>query len=162
MLFDGRFYNVESVTFIGDDCSQEEYSLHSGECISRRPKYYKTDPIFCYSDHKFVRFDEVLTSELIDQWIKLQDELDIVHQMIIYNSADTGITHDVKCVFCIECLEPMAELIGLYDTFFPSLKTEERSVNLKMCIDAVISKFGIWIPILIIRVPAFNICIPIF
>ena len=56
--------------------------------------------------------------------------------------ADTRITHDVKCANFIECLEPMSEIISEYDQFFPSLKPGERTTTLKMCIDAVISKYG--------------------
>lgn len=60
----------------------------------------------------------------------------------MYNIADTGVTHDVKCANFIESLEPIAEIIGMYDAFFPSLNSQDRNVTLKMCIDAVISKFG--------------------
>ena len=142
MLFDGRFYIMESVTFVGDACSKDEYVSYANECLSRRFSYCKTDPAYCYTNHVFLMFDAVLSPELIAKWIQLQNELDIVHQVALYNIADTGITHDVKCANFIECLEPMAEIIGIYDCFFPSLKPGDRTTTLKMCIDAVISKYG--------------------
>ena len=142
VLFDGRFYFIESVTFAGDDCNEDEYSLYAQECTSRRLSYCKTDPAYCYSEHVFLKFNTVLSSELISRWIQLQNELDIVHQVVLYNIADTGITHDVKCANLIECFESMAEVIGIYDNFFLSLKPGDRTTTLKMCIDAVISKFG--------------------
>ena len=142
MLFDGRFYIMKSVTFIGDACSKDEYASYANERLYRRLSYYKTDPAYCYTDHVFLMYDAVLSPELIEKWIQLQSELDIVHQVALYNIADTGITHDVKCAFFIECLEPMTEIIGIYDCFFPSLKPGDRTTTLKMCIDAVISKYG--------------------
>ena len=142
MLLDGRFYIIESATFTGDACSEKDYSSYAHECLSRRLSYCKTDPAYCYSDHVFLMYDAVLSPELLSKWMQLQDELDIVHQVALYNIADTGITHDVQCANFIECLEPMAEIIGLYDNFFPNLKPGEKTTTLKMCIDAVISKYG--------------------
>lgn len=142
MLLDGRFYTIESATFTGDACSETDYSSYAQECLSRRLSNCKTDPAYCYSSHVFLLYDTVLSPELLSKWIQLQDELDIVHQVVLYNIADTGITNDVKCANLIECLEPMAEIIGLYDSFFPSLKPGEKTATLKMCIDAVISKYG--------------------
>lgn len=142
MLLDGRFYFIESVTFTGGACSEADYALYVQECLSRRPSYCKTDPAYCYSDHVFLMYDTVLSPELITKWVQLQDELGIVHQVALYNIASTGITHDVKCANFIECLEPIAEIIGIYDNFFLSLKPGDRTTTLKMCIDAVISKFG--------------------
>lgn len=141
VLFDGRFYNMKSATFAGDDCSKDEYASYANRRLSSRLSYYKTDPVFFNFD-SFLMYDTVLSPELISKWIQLQDELDIVHQVALYNIADTGITKDVKCANLIECLEPIAEIIGIYDSFFPSLKPGERTTTLKMCIDAVISKYG--------------------
>ena len=142
MLLDGRFYFIESLAFAGDICPEVDYASYAQECLSRRLSYCKTDPAYCYFNHVFLMYDTVLSPELLSKWVQLQDELDIVHQVALYNIADTGITHDVKCANFIECLEPMAEIIGLYDDFFPSLKPGEKTTTLKMCIDAVISKYG--------------------
>jgi len=142
MLFDGRFYIIESAAFTGDACSEADYSSYAQACLSRRLSYCKTDPAYCYSDHVFLTYDTVLSPELLSKWIQLQDELDIVHQVALYNIAATGITHDVKCANFIECLEPITEVIGIYDRFFPILKPGDRTTTLKMCIDAVISKYG--------------------
>ena len=118
MLLDGRFYIIESATFTGAACSEADYSSYAQECQSRRLSYCKTDPAYCYSDHVFLMYDTVISPELLSKWIHLQDELDIVHQVALYNIADTVVTHDVKCANLIECLEPMTEIIGLYDSFF--------------------------------------------
>ena len=142
MLFDGRFYYIESICFTGNATSQEEYDAYANECSSRRLSYYKTDPIYCYTHHCFLNFNAVLSPELISKWIKLQDELDIVHQVALYNIADTGITHDVKCANFIECLEAIAEIIGVYDTSFSAQKYGKRKITLRMYIDDVISKYG--------------------
>lgn len=142
MLLDGRFYIIESAVFTGYACSEAYYSSYVQECMSRRLSCCKTDSAYRYPDHRFLMYDIVLSSELISKWMKLQDELDIVNQVVLYNIADTGITHDVKCANFIEGFEPMAEVIGIYDKFFPRLKPGDRTTTLKMCIDAVISKYG--------------------
>lgn len=145
MIFDGRFYNVKCITFDGDDCSEEEYAIYADECRSRMLPCYKTDPAYCRNGHIFLKCDTMLpmlSPELISKWIELRDELDIVHQVALYNIADTGMTHDAKCANFIECLEPMAEIIGVYDKSFTKLKPGDRKTTLKMCIDAVISKYG--------------------
>lgn len=142
MLLDGRFYNIESLAFEGGALTQEGYTSYARECLSRRLPYYKTDPVYCYSCHQFLNFDVALSAKIYLNWIHLQEELDIVHQVILYNVADTGVPHEIKCANFIECLEPMAEIIGVHDSFFPSLQPGDRSTTLKLCIDAVISKFG--------------------
>ncbi len=142
MLFDGRFYILQSVTFIGNTCADADYALYAQECQARRLPYYKTDSAYCYSDHVFLEYDTVLNSKMLSNWVKLQDELDIVNQVVLYNMAATGITHDVKCANLVECFEPLVEIIGIYDKFFPSLTPGDRKTTLKMCIDAVISKYG--------------------
>lgn len=142
MLFDGRFYIIESVAFAGDTCSEAEYSLYAQELLSKRLSYYKTDSIYCYHNHVFLMFDTVLSPELLSKWIQLQDELDIVHNVVLYNIADTGITHDIKCANFIECLEPIVEVIRIYDSEFLKPKPGDRAPTLKQCISAVISKYG--------------------
>ena len=142
MLFDGRFYEIESVEFNGDDCSNTDCSLIAQEYVLRRLAYCKTDPAYCYLSHVFLRYDEVLSPDVLIEWEKLQDEIDMVHQVFLYNMASTGITHEIKCAGLIEGFESLTEIIGAYDKFFPSLKLGEQKTTLKMCIDSVISKYG--------------------
>ena len=143
MLMDGEFYSIKSVKFLSSDITDgDECDVYADECIARRLSYYKTDPVYCDILNGFIKYDTVLNPELISKWHKLQDELDIVHNMALYNIADTGITHDVKCAYFIEIFEPLVEIIGIYDKFFPSLEPGERNTTLKMCVDAVISNYG--------------------
>ncbi len=142
VLLDGRFLIIEKMEFSGENLSEVEYGEYADECRKQRLVYCKTDPAYCYTDHCFLKFEDVITPDLLSRWFALQEQLDIVHQVVLYNIADTGITHDVKCANFIECLEPMTEIINEYKRFFPSLKPGERTTTLKMCIDAVISKYG--------------------
>lgn len=142
MLFDGRFLNIKEVVFSGEECVDAEYSNYADECKMHRLSYCKTDPAYCNSNHCFLEFDNTLTPELLTKWILLQEQLDIVNQTVLYNIADTGVTHDIKCANLIECLEPVTEIINEYEKFFPNLKPGDRTTTLKMRIDAVISKYG--------------------
>lgn len=104
--------------------------------------YYSTSPAYCYHDHCFLDYSEKLNDKLIERWIELQNELDIVNQVFLYNIADTGVTADVKCANLIELFEPLVEIINQHDCFFSRLQTGEHGTTLKMCIDAVICKYG--------------------
>ena len=142
MLFDGMFYSIEKMSITGDDTAQKEYELCSDIFRQNRPSYFRTETAYRYKKHLFIQFDKVLSSVVFCKWIALEKELDIVHQMVLYNIADTGVTHDIKCAYLIESFESIAELVGLYEPFFPTLKQEDRKTTLRMCVDSVISLYG--------------------
>lgn len=142
MLLDGRFYIIKSAEFAGDACSKTKYASYMQECLIRRLTYFKTDPVYIYHSHKFLSYDTVLSRDLLAKWITWQEELDIIHPIALYNIADTGITHDIKCVFIIEVFEPIAEVSGICNKSNSSPKSCKQKITLKVCLDAVISKYG--------------------
>lgn len=143
MLMDGEFYSIKSVKFLSSDSTDgDEFDVYADECIDRRLNYYKTDPAYYYLSNGFIKYDTVLNPELISKWHKLQDELDIVHNMALYNIADTGITHDIKCAFFIEELKPLVEIIEEYDKSFSISKQGKSDLSLKDCIGGIISNYG--------------------
>lgn len=142
MVLEGYFYEIETISFQGDTDTGSEYTGISQELLKRRLPCYKTDSAYRYKDHSFVDLERGFTKEMLSSWITLERELDIVHQIVLYSTANTGITRDVKCAYLIECFEPITEIVNAYDFFFPSLRPGDRNTTLKMCIDAVISKYG--------------------
>lgn len=143
VLLDGQFYLIKNMTFSGNDCTKSEYDTYASVYLAGRPDYCKTDSLYCHAQHSFLKFDAILSPDLLAKWFSMQEELDIVNQILLYNISNIGITHDVKCAYFIECLEPLSEVISIYDNFFPSLKPGEKATTLKMCMDAVISKYGV-------------------
>ena len=142
MLMEGRFYPVSELRFEGSSDYIEDYIELSKEYSENRLAYYSTSPGYCYHDHCFLDFSEKLDDKLMERWIDLQNELDIVNQVFLYNIADTGVTADVKCANLIELFEPLVEIINQNECFFPQLQPGEHGTTLKMCIDAVICKYG--------------------
>lgn len=142
MLMEGRFFPVSNVSISGENASENDYSEAANMFISNRLAYYTTTPAYCYQDHCFLDYQEILDADLLIKWIDLQAELDIVHQNVLYNIADTGVTTDIKCANLIEVFEPLAEIINQYENFFPQLSPGDRGTTLKMCVDAVICKYG--------------------
>ena len=72
-------------------------------------------------------FDQYIDDNVFLKWIKMLEELDIVHPMVLYSMADTGMPIDCKTAFIIESFESLAELIKKYNKSFakPSYKRGE-------------------------------------
>ena len=139
MLFDGRFYVLDSLSFSGEERAEEKYNLYSDELLKRRLSYYHTDRAYCYSDHRFINYSQVLTSDLLKKWIPLLDDINSIHQIVLYHIADTGVTYDIKCAYLIECCEPMIEIVKKYSASALSLPNPK---NLKECIESLVTTYG--------------------
>lgn len=142
MLFDGRFLEIEDVKIGCSDLNEYDYKEFDKKYLSNRLSYYETDQLFKCSINKLIEYDEVLTSDLIGEWIKILDELDIVHQVVLYSTALTGITVDIKCAYLIQSMEPLTEIIKKYNTSFEVAGYKNKRPTLKNCIAAVVSKYG--------------------
>lgn len=141
MLMDGKFYTLDDVNIQGP-LKGEEYVTFTKEIINRRLPYFKSVDVCLLSINRFLSFQNILSAAVIERWFLIQDELEIVNQVILYNLADTGITKDLKCAYLIESCESLAEIVSRYEVFFISLFESGRRPILKSCIDAVISMFG--------------------
>lgn len=62
--------------------------------------------------------------------------------MFLYSVSDSKLPIDVKCAFLIELSEPLVEVVKANTNFYTNLNPGERDTSLKMCIDALISKYG--------------------
>jgi hypothetical protein len=143
MLFEGSFFPVSEFQF-SDSSSSTPNELQSLSDKSNRYKlsYYNSVDFLRYRINKLIDIFEVNIEELFLRWEELISELDIVHQVILYSLANNGLTADLRCAFLIESAEPLVELIKTYKKYFSSLKPGERGTTLKMCLDAIITKYG--------------------
>lgn len=139
MLFDGRFYSIETLT-VSDENSKpvdilDKYKEKELNCFSFKD--------FCqYPWLKIISFQDVLTNDLYKEWLSLIKDLDIVFQMFLYASSDNKMTVDLNFAFLVELAEPIVELVKERTCYCQSLNPGERGTTLKMCIDNLIILYG--------------------
>lgn len=143
MLLDGTFFNLEKLEFVDSDNTDEmKLRTYAINILSTRLSYFFSADFCRYDIDKLLEFEEILTSELFSDWEILLKELDVVHQMYLYSLGNSKITVDIKCAFMIELAEPLIEVVKKYKNFYTSLLPGNRGTSLKMCIDALITKYG--------------------
>lgn len=143
MFFEGRFIPLESLKFSDSNSFSAEDLLLGNEWYKdRRLKYYIPSAFCNYSHNKLLNFAEVLNGELFSNWTDLETELDIALSVILYSLSKNCMTVDVNCAFLIEAAETIVELVTSRINLFSSLKPGDRGTTLKMCLDALISKYG--------------------
>lgn len=143
MLFDGTFFPLEKLEFMNsekiDDVKLQAYAVN---ILASRLSYFNSADFCRYDIDKLLEFEDVLTPDLFSDWEILLEELDVVHQMYLYSMSNSKITVDIKCAFLIELAEPLIEVVKEYMNFYTSLSPGNRGTSLKMCIDALITKYG--------------------
>lgn len=143
MLFDGRFIPVESLSFTTvDDQTKSELEQYSEMLLQRRLAYYSSRDFCQYPWLKLVSFHDALSDDVYSEWRELLDLLDMAYQVFLYSQSDDGMPVDVKSAFMVELAEPFIELVKEKTVFFQTLEPGERSTSLRMCIDAIITRFG--------------------
>lgn len=143
MLLDGRFVNLKELILEDSvEGKSEHLKSYANNIIRTRLSYYNSADFCNYTLDKLMDFEKVITPELFNDWYELLDELDIVHQMFLYSLSDSKMPIDAKCAFLIELAEPLVEVVKAHTHFYSSLNPGERGTSLKMCVDALISKYG--------------------
>lgn len=138
MLFDGRFYPIKSAEFLDEDDR-----IIDSDLFNNRLKCY-TSKDYCKNGFlKLVLFSDVLNDDLLAKWKTLIDEMDIVYKVFLYSISDSNMTSDINFAFLIELAEPFVELVKKKTCFCKSLSPSERTTTLKMCIDSLITIYGI-------------------
>lgn len=143
MLFDGVFFPMTELEFTdSDNTSETMLQSYKNNLLAGRLSYFSSADFCRYSIEKLIDFHSILTSELFSNWEGLLEELDVVHQMYLYSMSDSKLTRDVKAAFLIELAEPLIEVVKKYTNFYASLKPGDKGTSLKMCIDALVTKYG--------------------
>lgn len=143
MLLDGRFIALKELSFKDSaEGTLGHLKSYANNIMRTRLSYYNSADFCSYSLDKLIDFDSVITTELYSLWQELLDELDIAHQMYLYSLSDSKMPIDAKCAFLIELAEPLVEVVKTHTHFYSSLNPGERGTSLKMCVDALISKYG--------------------
>lgn len=138
MLFDGQFYPIETVQFVGEGF--DSLSVET-DFRNRRLHFYQSDD-FCQESCQLISdYNAVFNKTVYDKWVSILSEADIMHQIFLYANASGGFTKDVRLAFLIETAESMIELVKENTKLFSSLKPG-NGTSLKECIKGIIDEFG--------------------
>ncbi len=144
MLFNGIFMENLKIRFLDASGNSNNELINFAEKLKkRRLTYFKTADAYLGSNTTLMNYFDVINQPLFDKWCSLLDELDIIHTLLLYNTADTGMPVTIKCAFIIECYESLSELILVYNKNFKLTKDANiHKPTLKTRLDDVISKYG--------------------
>lgn len=143
MLLDGRFIALKELAFKDSaEGTLGHLKSYANNLMRTRLSYYNSADFCNYTLDKLMDYEAIITPELFTEWQELLVELDIVHQMFLYSVSDSKMPIDAKCAFLIELAEPLVEIVKAHTHFYSSLNPGERGTSLKMCVDALISKYG--------------------
>lgn len=114
MIFEGEFYPI---TQIETTTSGNTDILNLDVFQKNRISAYNSSPEIKGNHSTLLSPFSYIDNKMIDRWCQLDNELDIVHQMYLYNLSDNGFPADGKVAFMIECFEPLSELISAHNQF---------------------------------------------
>lgn len=140
MLGEGQFIPIEKAWIIKNGKSVESKELDSK--IAMRLNLFNSCDFTIGNHSKFLSFDQYIDDNVFLKWIKMLEELDIVHPMVLYSMADTGMPIDCKTAFIIESFESLAELIKKYNKSFAKPSYKRGESLLQECLCAIIKLYG--------------------
>lgn len=141
MLGEGQFIPIVESKIINDDIVSNSDAIDL--IFEKRLKMFNSADFTIGSHSTFLSFDKYVDANLFMKWVSMLKELDILHNMVLYSMADTGMTIDCKSAFLIEAFEALSELIEMYDSSFQRPKVNKGESKLKKYICAVIQKYGV-------------------
>ena len=141
MISDGRFFNLKELKLSDSSSSSNRLDRFASNLRNLRLSYFKSDKM-CRINTCLCLYDAILKAEVYENWVHLLDDLDIALQVYLYSLSEDNMPVDVKCSFAIEQAESMLELVKEYTGLFPSLNPGTRGTSLGMCLDALITKYG--------------------
>ena len=143
MLFDGRFYPIETLVFDSENQSDsKKFADISKDLLDKRLDYYCSRDLYQHSFLRLLPFHTVLSNEVYEKWDQLLEKMDITYQIFLYALSDNRNTVDVNFAFLAELAEPFVELIKENTVYCQSLTPGERGTTLKMCIESIITHYG--------------------
>lgn len=140
MLGEGQFIPIEKAWIIKNGKSVESKELDSK--IAMRLNLFNSCDFTIGNHSKFLSFDQYIDDNVFLKWIKMLEELDIVHPMVLYSMADTGMPIDCKTAFIIESFESLTDLIEKYNKSFIRPYVHKWESALKKYLCAIIGLYG--------------------
>lgn len=114
-IFDGVFLDLADIVISGSESNNLYNALVEHLKIQRLHYFSSASFISIYSD-RLLKYEDILSVSLFNEWQILLDELGVVNQMYLYAASAAGFTNDVKCAFLVELSESLIEIIGKEST----------------------------------------------
>lgn len=134
MLFDGRFYPTISA-YDGTDITSS--------WIKRELACYHSADFMTYSSNKLLEFDKILDAQCYKKWLDLEQQLDIIHKMVLYSLSDVKMPIDMKCAFMIEAYEGLSLLVSHErKTEYQLPKVTKYESKLQKYLNKIIDEYG--------------------
>lgn len=141
-IFDGKFIPIISMETINEKeqvVSGFEEKIKS--FLETRLSYFSSQDIYKGVHSKLCEPISYLDEKMLNSWLQLQDELDLIHQNFLYFTCDNHMPIDIRLAHIIENLEPLSEYISEKNKFYLSVDVGGKT-TLKTHIDAIICKYG--------------------
>lgn len=122
--------------------NQEAEDAELKELIDSRVGFYDSADLAIGTHSILCEYNKFLNEEIFNQWMLILNELDIIHPMVLYSMANTGITVDVKCAFLIESFEGLAELIASKNSKYKIPEKRKGESHLGNCVKSIINLYG--------------------
>jgi hypothetical protein len=134
MLFDGQFYEYNRVL----ENNQEITSSFRHRALAS----YKSADFMVGSGNILIDYEDVLSSALLKGWIDLKEELDMIHNMVLYCLSNVQMPVDMKCAFMIEAFLGLCELVKEHkpDFSLPTIHKGDSKLQKYLC--AIIEHYG--------------------
>ncbi len=122
MLLDGRFFPIKSAVEDGGEIT--------AEIQKELLPYYDSADFMLASSNCLIEFDKVISETLYKDWIEIQEELDIIHNMVLYSLSSVKMPVDMKCAFLVEAFSGVGEMIQKRNPKFglPTSKNKSESL----------------------------------
>lgn len=142
MLCEGSFIPIEQIIFLDKDentChgSSEMEEFWKGNALS----YYTSRDVFLGSANKLCEFYDVVNSRVFVKWKRLLDKLEIVHQIVLYSMANTGLPAELALAFLIQTFEPLYEYLAQINNY-PMKNSQGDEIPLKSKLEKTIIDYG--------------------
>lgn len=141
MLMEGKFIPIENVFILNSDSSTIE-SADISALIGHRLNLFDSADFALGNHSSFIDIFSVISDNLYTRWIVLMKELDILHPMVLYCMANTGLPVDCKCANLIESFEALEELINMCDATYTIPKVKKCESKLGKYLEHIIIIYG--------------------
>jgi hypothetical protein len=140
MILEGNFVPIYEGAILEDGHKKDNSELRG--LIDNRVEFYNSADWTIGTHSFFISFQDVLTADLLTTWIDVLSELDILHPMVLYSMANTGLPIDCRCMFLIEAFEALAELTATKITTYALPSVGHRESKLGKYLSTLMSHFG--------------------
>lgn len=134
MILEGRFYPVVSAFEDGIEIT------HSWQ--RRTLPSYKSADFMIGCGNVLAGFETVVNSERLLKWISLREELDIIHNMVLYYLSSVQMPKDMQCAFMTEAFEGLSELVSKRKPEIVFNQAKKGESQLKINLLTFITNYG--------------------